>query len=260
MGVKDDHVRHSKKVTRGARWQTLRMAVLERDGDRCVTCGARGRLEVDHVKPVRTHPELSYDPDNLQSLCPACHTRKTRIECGHKPKAPARVAWDMAVRSMERQPSSPRFSIPRGLARSLVPVNLVYGPPGAGKSSYVAAHARPDDMIIDFHSYLAAHGGKPWESAPELVRAAFAEHDADLRSLAERKRGVAWLVKLAPSVAERTAWKLALRHVREIPILTDHATCIARIRADRTREAGTEKMIAAVTDWWRTFTADHGTT
>ena len=28
---------------------------------------------VDHIKPIRTHPELAFDPANLQTLCKRCH-------------------------------------------------------------------------------------------------------------------------------------------------------------------------------------------
>ena len=69
MSIRREHHRHSKKVTRTKRWQALRAEILERDGYRCQDCGCGGRLEVDHIKPVRTHPELSYDPGNLQALC-----------------------------------------------------------------------------------------------------------------------------------------------------------------------------------------------
>ena len=94
MSIRKDHHRHSAKVTRTARWKVLRMAILERDGFACRACGtARGRLEVDHIKPVRTHPALSFEPSNLQTLCPACHTRKTRLECGHPPLPQSRQQW-----------------------------------------------------------------------------------------------------------------------------------------------------------------------
>ena len=91
--------RHSQKVTSTKRWKVLRMAILERDSFRCKSCGGAGRLEVDHIKPVRSHPALSYEPSNLQALCPSCHTRKTRIECGHPApiQTPARDAWAKAV-------------------------------------------------------------------------------------------------------------------------------------------------------------------
>lgn len=99
MGVKQ-WKRYSRKVIRTKRWKALRLEILRRDGFQCVQCGARGRLEVDHIKPVRTHPELSYEPSNLQTLCPSCHTRKTRIECGHKPPSPERLAWREAVKEL----------------------------------------------------------------------------------------------------------------------------------------------------------------
>lgn len=91
--------RHSARVIGSKRWPALRLAAKRRDGFRCVECGAVGRLEVDHVKPVRTHPELAFDLSNLQTLCASCHTRKTRLECGHDPQNPLREAWRNLVRS-----------------------------------------------------------------------------------------------------------------------------------------------------------------
>ncbi|GGD30819.1 HNH endonuclease [Sinisalibacter lacisalsi] len=96
------HHRHSDKVTRSRRWKGLRLEVLRRDGFACVMCGARGRLEVDHIKPVRSHPELSFDLGNLQALCPSCHTRKTRVEIGLGREDPAREAWKKLVRETGR--------------------------------------------------------------------------------------------------------------------------------------------------------------
>ncbi len=100
MGVRRDHHRFSKRVTRTKRWQVLRMEILERDGFRCRHCGCGGRLEVDHIKPVRTDPDLSYEPTNLQALCPGCHTKKTRIECGHPKPRKDLSDWQKAVTSL----------------------------------------------------------------------------------------------------------------------------------------------------------------
>jgi 5-methylcytosine-specific restriction protein A len=93
---------YSGPVIRSARWPALRLAALRRDGWRCVSCGARGRLEVDHMKPVRTHPELGFTLGNLQSLCAPCHSRKTRIECGLPPLDPARAAWREFVAALAK--------------------------------------------------------------------------------------------------------------------------------------------------------------
>ena len=107
MGVsRKEFARHSKRVTATRRWQVLRHQVLERDGWKCRCCGARQRLEVDHVKPVRTAPEKAFDPRNLQVLCGPCHTKKTRIECGHKPLDPPRQAWRDAVADLAAAPAT----------------------------------------------------------------------------------------------------------------------------------------------------------
>lgn len=100
MGVRD-YTRHSKRITRGPRWHTLRMAVLERDGFKCVDCGkSRGRLECDHIVPVRLRPDLAYDPQNCAMRCPSCHSAKTRIEVGNPPPSYDRHGWRKAVNEL----------------------------------------------------------------------------------------------------------------------------------------------------------------
>lgn len=95
--TRKEFARHSKRVTSTRRWQVLRHQILERDGWKCRCCGERRRLEIDHIQPVRLAPERAFDPSNLQALCGPCHTRKTRIEVGHKPVDPKRAAWREAV-------------------------------------------------------------------------------------------------------------------------------------------------------------------
>lgn len=58
----------------------VRYAVLKRDGNQCVKCGASPRkdkpvvLEVDHIIPVSRSG--SREIDNLQTLCRACNQGK----------------------------------------------------------------------------------------------------------------------------------------------------------------------------------------
>lgn len=106
MGVsRKTFARYSRPVLKTRRWQALRQEILERDGWKCRCCGERRRLEVDHIEPVRDAPGKSFDPANLQVLCASCHTRKTRIECGHKPPDPKRLEWRKAVASLAAQPN-----------------------------------------------------------------------------------------------------------------------------------------------------------
>jgi hypothetical protein len=53
---------------------SLRMAVLRRDGFRCVICGAPEDLMADHVVPELHGGEAT--SDNLQTLCRPCNSAK----------------------------------------------------------------------------------------------------------------------------------------------------------------------------------------
>ena len=61
-------------------WRKLRMRVLLQHGPRCMCCGATPQdgavMNVDHIKPRLTHPELALDFDNLQILCNLCNHGK----------------------------------------------------------------------------------------------------------------------------------------------------------------------------------------
>lgn len=73
-------------------WRKLRTKHLKRQPN-CVACGKPGDT-VDHIKPVRTHPELRLDPRNLQTLCRHHHSstvqRQERGKGGKRAFKPAR--------------------------------------------------------------------------------------------------------------------------------------------------------------------------
>lgn len=86
--------RYSDAVTKTKQWKPLRFQALRRDDFQCVKCGARScRLEVDHIKPVRDRPDLSFELTNLQTLCASCHARKTRAEIGLPQLSTERRKW-----------------------------------------------------------------------------------------------------------------------------------------------------------------------
>ena len=51
----------------------------ERDNFTCVSCWYRedAIMQVDHIKPKSLFPELRHSLENLQTLCPNCHARKS---------------------------------------------------------------------------------------------------------------------------------------------------------------------------------------
>jgi len=63
-------------VYRDPRWRKVRKAHITAH-PACFMCGAPG-TEVDHIIPHRGREEFAFNPDNLQTLCHACHAAKTR--------------------------------------------------------------------------------------------------------------------------------------------------------------------------------------
>jgi DEAD/DEAH box helicase domain-containing protein len=72
----------------GPNWSHQRRMVLERDNQRCRTCGAEARsgngLHVHHIRPFRDYSYIpgvndaylqANDLENLVTLCPSCHRR-----------------------------------------------------------------------------------------------------------------------------------------------------------------------------------------
>jgi len=61
-------------------WRKTRMVALKKYGAKCQCCGATPQsgavMNVDHIKPRLTRPELALDVGNLQILCHECNHGK----------------------------------------------------------------------------------------------------------------------------------------------------------------------------------------
>ena len=88
---------HVENGMTGNRWKRTRRRILEKNGYRCQSCGRPGRLEVDHIRPI-WRGGSPWDPDNLQTLCRACHVHKTSRENEHH--NPERDKWRAFVREL----------------------------------------------------------------------------------------------------------------------------------------------------------------
>lgn len=86
-----NHSRDSNRPSSGERgydyqWTKFRKRfVMERveAGDYyCNHCHIAFRsttdMQVDHIKPLQTHPDLKFEKTNLQLLCRKCHIQKTK--------------------------------------------------------------------------------------------------------------------------------------------------------------------------------------
>jgi 5-methylcytosine-specific restriction protein A len=79
----DKHIRDQKtrEFYHSKEWQRVRQAALIRDNYLCQKCLKEKRITsaevVDHIIPVKVEWSLRLSLNNLQSLCNACHNRKT---------------------------------------------------------------------------------------------------------------------------------------------------------------------------------------
>jgi hypothetical protein len=72
----------SNEFLKSYEWRILRMEAIVKHGNRCQCCGASPAdgitvINVDHIKPRKTHPELALVLDNLQILCSVCNHGKS---------------------------------------------------------------------------------------------------------------------------------------------------------------------------------------
>ena len=58
----------SKKKLRSPYWDEVREEFLKTNSS-CVACGSTKRLQVHHIKPFRSYPELELTESNLITLC-----------------------------------------------------------------------------------------------------------------------------------------------------------------------------------------------
>ena len=62
---------------RSSEWGKVRKAFLEKNSI-CACCGGTKKLQVHHIKPFHSHPELELEESNLITLC---RRKKYGIDC-----------------------------------------------------------------------------------------------------------------------------------------------------------------------------------
>ena len=218
----------------GYAWEKLRLVVLRRDAGLCVPCQQKGRLVVativDHTKPKAEGG--TDDMDNLQAICRPCHVKKTAFES-------ARGGGAVAL-------------LPDWLPKASVPVCVVAGPPGSGKTTYVRERAQVADLVLDVDELAAELTGKPiYHASREEMMAAIRVRNKLLAGLADADHGYlqAWLIVTAGSPKDRAFW--LEKYGEPVHLMnTPKPLCIERIKADARRPDACKRMgIEAVLSW-----------
>ena len=255
------------------RWRRLRAVKLFHDPI-CFACDLRGRVvaadTVDHVKPINQGGEPFPALDGLMSLCASCHSHKTQLaDRGWRETFGRRfggcdeegnpVDPNDAWHSGELISALWRAAIPRDVKPSGIPVILVCGPPASGKTTWAAARAEADDLVIDLDDCLEQVGGARWDySDRQIVRRAYEVRDRAICSLAQKRRGKAFLIVGAPTANERRTWVKALGSVEVVVLDVPAEECRRRLISDPKRAAQAERQCRAVERWWFSYTGEGG--
>jgi AAA domain len=131
-------------------------------------------------------------------------------------------------------------------------VKLICGPPAAGKSTYVQAHAQPGDIVIDLDLIARERGynrARPSSAAGDLL----AERNRRLAALAyEPPDRVAWIILGAPSRSLRQWWckALAVRSEDLIVLTPSQDELQRRIMRDPDRRRVRLQHIALARKWY----------
>ena len=169
-------------------------------------------------------------------MCTTCHGRKTVREDG---------GFGVSAAAIER-------TRPTGLLPSHIPLVIVCGPSGGGKSAYVRTHAAPADLIIDLDQIKARLSGLPiYSTGPEWTVPALDERNRLLRSLAtDQVHPRAWFIVQAPAAEERAWWARTLRPERIKVVAPPLDQCVVQIRRDFRRAGRVEQFIALARRWF----------
>lgn len=132
---------------------------------------------------------------------------------------------------------------------------LVYGPPLAGKTSYVKSTALEGDLIIDMDSIWECISGQPRYVKPGRLRSvAFGVRDYLLDCLRVRngKWQNAYIVGGFPLISERERMQRTYG-ARDVFIEADKAACLARLKtsSDGRNE---EEWVGYIDEWFRRYT------
>ena len=217
----------------GHTWRRLREIVLA-EQPFCVECERAGRVvgatDVDHIVAKRLGG--TDDLDNLQSLCHACHSRKTLREL-------------RPVADGERSQ-----------------VVIVCGPPGAGKTTFVSERKRDDDVVIDLDAIIAALTlGEWYEKTPQVLRIGLDVRDFLVDRLT-KPSGVRcwWLITSEADAEKRRALGLRTKANTVYVLEVSAAECLRRIARDDRRSALYGQWIEIVDGWWGDYQRNNGET
>ena len=218
-----------KKFYNSTEWQKLRVGVLKYEPI-CRVCKHKEAQAVDHICPI-AQGGGQLDKENLQPICNSCHGRKTARE--------------------------KEIFYPEWLQPPRIPVTIVCGSIGSGKSHYAKTKATNKDLIIDLDDIKVKLTGKKmyqWEGKEQLNESIKARNlmlfGLSKKSILKYDR--AYFIISAPKSKDREWWSKQL-NAEVILIDVMHQTCVRRVGEDTRRKDNLALHIRLIDDWFSKF-------
>lgn len=147
---------------------------------------------------------------------------------------------------------------PAWLSASSVPLRIVCGPPGAGKSTYVQSAKADGDAVIDLDQIASSISGEPehgWHHRWLVV--ALRRRNELLAGLSQPSgpEHTAWLIVCEPNGRMRQWWNDKFMPIEIVLVLTDKDICINRVTA---RPFYQVRQASAVEQWFMDYTPRSG--
>jgi len=235
-------------VERGydADWKTARKRHLANNPWCSVAGCALPASDVDHILSVQDRPELRLEPSNFRSMCHVHHAQRTARDQGF-----ARTGEGNSVNAPLRGARHPEWLRP-----SVVPLTLVCGAPGSGKSLYVEQRRGPKDMVLDLDVIIAKLSGFPIYTAPSSWADAglrWRNGRLSLLGYVSSRWPAAWLIVSEPRENWRQWWFDKMR-ARCVVLETSETTCRDRVMHDERRpRAVVPRHLELIEHWWRVY-------
>lgn len=139
--------------------------------------------------------------------------------------------------------------------------NIVCGPPGSGKTTFVSARMQPGDLVLDLDRLFAAISFQPLYgriNEKNLLGYALAARDGiiDKAILHGSRRPNFWFIVGGASPSERQRWQEIFQakvHVLAIP----QSVCVQRLEASGERKHQVSRMKEVIANWWHEYEPRH---
>lgn len=235
-----DRDKRTVKFYHSSLWVKVRAMALQRDYGLCQVCLKKSMIHsadlVHHIVEIKEDWGQRILLDNLVSLCNMHHNQ---IHHGAKKYVNDFIEF-----------------YPNNLRQSIIPLTIICGAPGSGKTTYVSESKGSNDIVIDLDDITSRISGCEWyKTDSKWLKRSIDKRNKMLYSLSQQNGyDRAWFIVSAPTAKERDYWNNMLSPINIIVMDVSEEECIRRIVDDKRRINQANRFIPIVNNWFLKYT------